>query len=489
MGKLKLQSKDNGKEFKRDEEIPEALDFTNHFLDHIIINCIFHDDFLTKIRSAVELSVFKTKEKQFVMQFIYDYYDQHKESPKDHFYDLFEEREKLIPTKIKERAIELVGRLRHIENSNPKYILNKLHDALKHFRLEEASVEFAQMIANKKYDEARAIITKALREPDKVKQSCYDFLEDKEYIERRQQGKSYDVRTQLKCLDRLIGGMNFTWLVTFLGATKAGKTWWLMEMAIAAVLQGFNVIFISLEMTKDQIDDRFDQITGFLGTKPNEAVKTMELNHKEWVQVQAQPNTIYDLKAVKKARRNLGRNGGKLWNVDKSGGKFNALDLESTIDDAEQKSGLLFHVVIVDYLGEMGTPDKRITKKKEIIAANCSLMKAGAKERNQLRITAMQGNRDAMRSATLRSDQMGDAIEPAQISDLILAICQTDAEEKNSIYRIITAEYRHGPKHLSVSLVKDLERGQIALDEASSNLIPEKKAEKKSDREEESDSY
>jgi len=75
----------------------------------------------------------------------------------------------------------------------------------------------------------------------------------------------------------------------------------------------------------------------------------------------------------------------------------------------------------------------------------------------------MQGNRKAMQAKTFQSHMVSDAIEPIFISDLIPALCQTEKEEKENQYRWYIAEYRHGPKHSQVSLVKDLHRGQVAM--------------------------
>ena len=478
MKKLVLKKKEENEFYQ--ENIPEALSFTPHFLDHVIVNCIFHTDFLKKVRNTVELKIYKTKEKQFVANFLYEYFDRYKEAPKDHFYDLFKNYEDTIPPKIKERAFDLVGRLKHIENSNPKYVLDQLRQAIMHFKLEDVSVEFAQLIKAKKYDEAKAIMLAAMREPNNISQSYYEFLEDKTYIDKRAQGKNYDVRTMIPAVDKMIGGMNFTWLVTILGATKSGKTWVLMELAVAAVLQGYNVLFVSLEMTKDQCDDRFDQIIGFLGSKPNEVIETMSYSNNQWAKIKANIKTIYDIEEVKKSRKAIKKSGGHLWIVDKSGYKFNANDLNTTIDEIQEMSGLLFHVVITDYLGEMGTPDKKLTKKKEIIASNTTIIKSIAKERNQLHITAMQGNRQAMVAKVFKSELIADAIEPIQISDLVAAICQTEAEMKNNVYRWYIAEYRHGAKHVFATLLRDLERGQIALDKCPEYLIPKENKEDKS---------
>jgi hypothetical protein len=121
-------------------------------------------------------------------------------------------------------------------------------------------------------------------------------------------------------------------------------------------------------------------------------------------------------------------------------------------------------MVIIDYLGEMGKTEKQ-QNKKQTIASNVAGIKMIGKEKNLMMITAEQGNRKAMRSDVFHSDLVADAIEPIWVGDLILAICQTEEEEKENLYRMFVAEYRHGEKHKIVTLVRDLAIGQIALGE------------------------
>ena len=45
----------------------DALDFNNHFLNQIIYHSIQNDDFLKKIRHVVPLSIFKTRDKAYLI--------------------------------------------------------------------------------------------------------------------------------------------------------------------------------------------------------------------------------------------------------------------------------------------------------------------------------------------------------------------------------------------------------------------------------------
>ena len=442
----------------------ESLDFNPYFMLHVLRTCITDTNFASKVLHVISADVFKTKEKKFLFNLVKNYFKEYKESPKDHFYELFEEEKKSLSEKSQKIAEDVLVTMAEIDHTNTKYLLNKIHEALSYISFEDALVEAAQLHKKKKLGEAKNVILKALREPEKVQKTYYDFLKDDSYIEQRTQGKTYKMKSMIKPWDDLIGGFNPTWLIVILAATKMGKTKLLVELAIAGVLQGLNGLFISLEQGKDEIDASIDQAIGFLGDRPGEAIDTMVYNRikKEWYKTKKVVDTIFDLSIVSKNRRALGRFGGKLFVSDQTGGKFNCHDQEALIEQVQSENNVIFDFVITDYLGEMGVTEKG-QKKKERVAENCSGLKGNAKSRNIIQFTAMQANRKAMSSKTVRSDLIGDAIEPIQIADLIWAICQTEKEERENQSRFYVAEYRHGPKHGQVSIVRDLNRGAIAL--------------------------
>lgn len=445
-------------------QIPDQLNFNSNFLNYVLKHCIVDTNFLRKVRPFLEPKVLKIKERSFLLGLIYNYYDEFKQAPQDDFELIFEEQKEDISDALYKKCRRIIDNLSEIKASNSEYILNNIHKALKHFAIEEAIVKSAQLCKAKEYNEAKGIFLKALREHDDIKPEFYDFYSDKTYIPTRIEGKTYKFKTLVKPVDDMIGGMNPPWVVIILGATKGGKTKWLIELAVASQVQGLNCLFVSLEMNKEQIDNAFDQAIGFLGDKPGQKIETMNYKKNQWCKVKMEVPTIYDIQLVAKNRKKLKSHGGKLVVADRTGLKFNYIDLEALIDEIEQTKGIVFDMTIIDYLGEMGRTEKG-QNKKQTIAANISGIKMIGKEKNLLMITAEQGNRKAMRADVFHSDLVADAIEPIWVGDLILAICQTEEEEKENLYRFFVAEYRHGEKHKIVTLVRDLSIGQIALGE------------------------
>jgi len=446
------------------------LDFNINFLNHILLQSILDTEFLKRIRPVIEPDLFKTKEKKFLIRLIYDYYDEYNKAPEDHFYDIIEYQKKQISKELYNKSMDVIKVLRDIDHSNPEFILGEIKNAVKHFKLEEAAVNFAQLIKIKQYDQAEKVIIDAIKSTEDIKQEYFNFFDDTEYIEKRIQGKSYKMRSLIPGLDKLIGGFNPAWLITILGAAKFGKTTMLVELSVAAMLQGLKVLFVTGEMSKQEIVDKFDQCIGFFSNTEHETIETMTFKNEKWVKIKKKVDSIYDINKVIKSRNTIQRLGGDLYIADCSSGRVNWMGVDLIQDKIQQTHGHIFDVTVVDYLGIMKATEKG-QNKKERIAENTLGLKELSKKRHQIIFTAQQGNRKAMTAKIFRSNEIADAIEPIFDSDVVLAICQTPTEEKYNVSRIYIAENRHGPRHQDISLVRDLARGQIALGEATENLL------------------
>ena len=440
------------------------LDFNNHFLNQIIYHSIKNTNFIKAIRNIVPIDIYKTKDRKFIMDMIYGYYDDFKEAPRDNFSDLFKEREDSINEDLHKKCLNIFNILNDITGSNGEYILQRINDAIYHFQLEEASIEFASSIKSQKYNDAIAIILKAIKKPKVVDDPYYSYFTDKSFIEERISDKRYLMQTKIKMLDEIIGGFQTNWLVTCLGATKAGKTWMLIELALVGVWQGLNILFVSLEMGKAQIDERLDMAVGFMTSNPDGQAEMLRKVGDDYIKVNEKADTIYEIDKVIKARNKYKKiSGGHLEVVAFNRGRLNYLDIDRILDELEEKKGLFFDAVVVDYLGIMKetAPGQN---KKEKISENSIGLKEIAGTRNMLAISAMQGNRKAMSAKIFKSNLVADDIDTIFNSDLVLAICQTDIEEKEGKARIYIANYRHGKQHGSIGIYRDLSIGQFSID-------------------------
>jgi replicative DNA helicase len=441
--------------------------FGNSYWNNVVYYCIFDTGFLKKVRNIIPLETFRSKERKIIMRELYNFYDVYKQSPESHFYEVFQDLEKSLSDSDYEKCMNLIGILKETTGKNSQYIYDKLSDALKHFRLEEGAVEFASLIKRKKYDDAKSTILKAMKSSEEEEDSeYYDYFKDKSYIEKRLQEEKYKMKTLIKGLDNIIGGLNPPWLAIILGTPKQGKSFTLLELTVSALFQGLNVMFISLEMDKNVIDIRLDQIIGFMSSKEtDEPQDTMKFKRGNWVKDKQNIKSVFDINAVENNRKRFKKiGGGNLMIVARHRGRMNYMDIDRVLDEAEEKDGFIVDLLVVDYLGVMkGTAPGQA--KKERIGENCLGLKEICGKRNIIGLSAMQGNRKAMTSKTFQPHMIADDIDVIQHCDMAFALCSTKKEELENKCRLFGAINRHGPMGWTIGLIRDLTIGQVAIGE------------------------
>lgn len=416
-----------------------ALTFNNGFLNQIVFHCIHDSEFLLKVRRLMPLNIFKAQEKLTVVKEIFKYYDDYKEAPKEDFFHIFEHMESQYEKNLYDRCIKFLGVVKDLSGSNSKYIYNRISDAVRHYQLEEASIEFASLIKNQQYDDAKQVIYSALRSPEVSE--TYNYFDDTRFLKERLEKNRFLMKTRIDALDEIIGGLKETWLVTLLAATKVGKTWFLLEMALQAALQGLNVLLISLEMGEFAIDLRLDMTSAFMSTQ--EALNNLQEVLKSRQKLKKMSSGCLEIRAFNR-------------------GRVNYQDIDLTLQDLEMK-GIFIDVLVVDYLGVMRATESNQSK-KDRITENCLGLKEIASLKNLICFSAMQGNRKAMQAKRFEAHMVADDIDTIFNSDLVLSLCQTKTEAKKDESRLYVTNYRHGPQTGVIGLKRNLSVGQIAME-------------------------
>ena len=438
--------------------------FNDHFLNCIIYGCITDTQFLKKIRQSFPLDAYKDPIRTRVAEIIYRYIDQYDEAPDEHFYDLFDEFLETVPKPKQRLYLSYIRVLRDIENYNPEYILDKVFEAVRHIRIEEAVVEAARLVTSKKYDEAKRAILDAFKDPVTRKFQYLDYFSSKDDLISRVSQKPYLMQTMIPSLDRIIGGIRRQEVVIWLGTPKAGKTYGLISMAHAALLQGLVVVFISLELHRERISGRMDQTAGFLGGTKAPRQEVLEWRRNRWVKRTKEIDNIYDLRTVLETRGKLAKYGGKLIIASAPGGTRSYQDIELFLDELETHDRIMPQIVIVDYLRNMkGMVPAQ--KTKERISWNCQGLVKIASERDCIVFSAQQGNRQAMRSNILYPHMIADDIDPIGYVDMVIPICQTEEEQARNQARLYLAIVREGAAGAVIRVTRDLSRGQFWLDD------------------------
>ena len=221
-------------------------------------------------------------------------------------------------------------------------------------------------------------------------------------------------------LDAVLGGGYRKGTITvWLGATSVGKTMMLVFQSVMFMLQGKNVLFISLEDSKDVILERFDSVLfGNVRENVDEVIRRVEFL-KELGRVEV----MYSSRLSIVELENL---------------------VESCVDWVD--------VVVVDYgdLVHLGKSFKEAdwVEQGEVFERMMRI----ADKYDKWVVTASQANREAVNKKVLSLDNVSRSYRKVQVADYVLAISQTKDEEQQGLLRIVVLKNKFGKRGDIISL-------------------------------------
>jgi KaiC/GvpD/RAD55 family RecA-like ATPase len=221
-------------------------------------------------------------------------------------------------------------------------------------------------------------------------------------------------------LDAVLGGGYRRGTITvWLGATSVGKTMMLVFQSVMFMLQGKNVLFISLEDSKDVILERFDNVLlGNVRENVEEVVRRVEFL-KELGRVEVMYSS-----------------------------RLSIVELESLVEGCAD----WMDVLVVDYgdLVHLGKSFKEAdwVEQGEVFERMMRI----ADKYDKWVVTASQANREAVNKKVLSLDNVSRSYRKVQVADYVMAISQTKEEEQQGLLRIVVLKNKFGKRGDIISL-------------------------------------
>lgn len=303
---------------------------------------------------------------------------------------------------------------------HPAYAAHILHEAwrtrMAHVALAKASYE----LADSRVDDALAILKAGTASlyplgGRGVDLTDFTWMDDQVGIEKCPvSAPGMGMSGGMSMLHTVTGGIapGDLWYV---GARLgAGKTWKLVEFAVAAAMANWNVLFLSLEMTVAAVMDR---ITSY-------ALREVFPGH--W-------DDIVDDEAKKAALLE--------WTEGK--GKITVFGSSHTRNDASVAAiaAEMNAILIVDYVAKLTTHSGKTSKEDWQTAGTISNeLKAAALEHSVPIIAAAQLNREASRVKHPDAAHLAESDEFGRDADLVLTL----SAESRRVRSNFIAKYRHG---------------------------------------------
>jgi len=261
---------------------------------------------------------------------------------------------------------------------------------------------------------AKSIVKKGLREEllEGVLDRMVGYV-----VEEKLENKLLSGFIQLDAV--LGGGFRQGSMTVWVGATSVGKTMMLVFQSVMYALQGKNVLYISLEDSKDVVLERFDRV--LFSNVRNDAEglrKRIEL-----LRSMGRVEVMYDP-------------------------RVSIEELEGLVDGLAED----IDVVVVDY-GDLlkvgkGYKESDWVEQGEVFERMMKL----ADKYDKWVVTASQANREAVDRKVLSLNNIGRSFRKVQVADYVVAISQTKEEEQQGLIRLVVLKNKFGKRGDIISL-------------------------------------
>ena len=263
-----------------------------------------------------------------------------------------------------------------------------------------------------------------------------DFDDAESHI---QDTAKFKVRSGFETIDHMLGGgWDIQTLNVVMAETNNGKSLWMQNFAARSADMGYNVLYITLEMSERKVLKRIGSMRLKIPINDYDRISKDTESIKRKIQsLKSSSNGIGDDIFEKK----VGKIMTKFW----AAGTATVNEFDSYITKLREKKGIKIDLVIVDYITliapQKGMSTDNLYSKGKSLAEG--LRAIAAKYKIPL-ITGVQVSKDAWNSNDITLEQVPESKAIAETADTFFAIIRTEEMKRQNLYRFKLIKQRDG---------------------------------------------
>lgn len=252
-----------------------------------------------------------------------------------------------------------------------------------------------------------------------------------------QDSAKFKVKSGFATLDHMLGGgWDIGTLNMLMGETNSGKSLWMQNLAIGSANMGYNVLYVTLEMSERKVLKRLGAMRLKIPINDyDEVSKDTEFMQKKMDNLKkTSSNDLFDKKV------------GKIWTKFWAAGTSSVNDIDNYVQKLKDRKGVKIDLVIVDYLtlmvpaGRSNGSDTLYTKGKVLAEG---LRALGAKWKFPV-ISALQVAKDAWNSSNISLESVPESKAIPETADTFFAIIRNEEMKRQNLYRLKMLKQRDG---------------------------------------------
>ena len=289
---------------------------------------------------------------------------------------------------------------------------------------------------------------KAIEAADKIK-SIVNEMSSLNFVQDEDMGADFDdpevhvqdsskfkIRSGFETLDHMLGGgWDIQTLNCIMAETNNGKSLWMQNFAVKSADSGYNVLYITLEMSERKVMKRLGSMRLKIPINDYDTVsKDTDLIKKKITALShSEGGDIFDKK--------VGKIMSKFW----AAGTATVADFDNYIQKLKEKRDIKIDLIIVDYITLVAAPkglgaDNLYTKGKHLAEG---LRALGAKYQCPV-ITGVQVAKDAWNSSDITLESVPESKAIAETADTFFAIIRTEEMKRQNLFRFKLLKQRDG---------------------------------------------
>lgn len=420
-------------------------EFDSGFQTKIAAMAVRDAEFVQQTEGLVKPEYFENQAEATLVNLSTDYYKKYKRVPDTTVLMSLLKKgfdNKSIRRDMKDDIVTSFKSLLKTNIADRDFVVDEVAVFAQHQAMSQAILDSVELIDKRNFEKAFEVVKKAMEVGKSEEGGSYDYFEEvtARTADRKAEAsgeKPKDgITTGMKDMDKELyhNGWGRRELTVFMGAPKAGKSTALGEYAKCASLAGYNVLYVTLEVSKKIIAERLDSnMTDIAMSLISESI--MEIDRK-----------VNALKAK----------AGRLELAEYPTGSMTPSMLRRLI--AKHKAaGKTYDMICVDYADIMA-PDYRYNDAIENSKSIYVGLRAIAQEENVALLTATQTNREGAKSTVARMEHVAEDFNRIRIADLVVSINSSDDEKKKGVARLFFAASRNQKGEKTIIIRQDFER-------------------------------
>ena len=272
----------------------------------------------------------------------------------------------------------------------------------------------------------------------------HDYLENFNERFELYHRKETKIPTPLSMLNKVTGGgFPKKTLNLFISGTGGGKTHAMTYFASQYLVEGYNVLYITLEMAEERIAERIDSALMDV---------TME-NLKKY------PKDTFE----NKLQKIKNKTNGKLIIKEYPTGSINANNIRFLLDELKTKKSFVPDILVLDYINLVSSYRIRDASNTYVTVKNVAEEIRGlAQEKELMVLTASQTNRSGQTASDFELTEVSESHGLSMTADSMFGLIVTEDLEKLGQMRIKILKNRYGGKVPS-SFVIGMNREKMTL--------------------------